>query len=287
MIASLLVLHLTLAMDDFKTEQLKWRSEVEADLRKPEGWLSVAGLFWLNEGPNRVGVNPNFEVVLPSRLKFNGPVATIHCSKNEVSIETLERSKVHVNGISVSKAVLKPDTSGHPDTVQIDDITFKIIVRGNRTGVRLYDSKSKAMESFKGCRWYAPVKNYQFKAKYIAYDPPHTTNIVNVIGDITPVKIPGYVEFKFKGQVYKLDAQDAGDGLFFNFKDATNGRTTYDAGRFLDAPKPVDGIVDLDFNKATNPPCAFTAFATCPLPPKENILAVAIQAGEKAHHPVH
>jgi len=119
----------------------------------------------------------------------------------------------------------------------------------------------------------------------VPYDPPKSVGITNVIGDTAPVSIVGFVEFTMDGKTCRLDAQGAGAGLFINFRDLTSGDSTYPAGRFLDTGRPVNGEVELDFNRATNPPCAFTAFATCPLPPRQNYLEVGIPAGEKTHHP--
>jgi uncharacterized protein (DUF1684 family) len=129
--------------------------------------------------------------------------------------------------------------------------------------------------------WYEPSSKYALRAKFTAYNPPKEIRITNILGDTASVGSPGYVTFKIDGKEYRLDAESVGDGLFFNFKDLTNGKTTYGAGRFLNTDKPKDGMVLLDFNRATSPPCAYTAYATCPLAPRSNYLAVAIPVGEK------
>ncbi len=123
------------------------------------------------------------------------------------------------------------------------------------------------------------------KARYVTHKAGTTIPITNVLGDTAPAPNPGYVEFRFHGQTCRLEAIDEGDTLFFNFQDGTSGKETYPAGRFLNTPLPKDGFVTLDFNRAVNPPCAYTAFATCPLPPKGNVLKVRMTAGEKTHHP--
>jgi hypothetical protein len=164
-------------------------------------------------------------------------------------------------------------------------VTFTIIERGKRIGVRVYDPQSKAQRSFKGLHWYPVDPGAVVKAQFVSYDPPKPATITNVLGDTSPTTIPGYLTFKVNGVDCKLDAQDGGDTLFLNFTDKTTGKTTYGAGRFLDAPKPdKDGVVMIDFNKATCPPCAYTSFATCPLPPAGNSLPIELKAGEKKFH---
>ncbi len=288
MIASLLAVTMMPQISaDYKLAQLKWRQEVEDSLKGPEGWLAVAGLFWLSPGTNTVGTASQSAVVLPARLGNNLHLATLTLSGTEVTLQVQDQERVKVNGKSVESMVLKADSSGSPDVVQVGTVKFRIIVRGKRVGVRMIDPESEALREFKGCKWFPLSSKFHFRAKYTAYNPVHSVDITNVLGDVSPVKVPGYVEFTIRGKTYKLDAQDAGDGLFINFRDKTSGDKTYPAGRFLDAPKPMDGFVDLDFNRATNPPCAFTSFATCPLPPRQNVLPVAIEAGELSHHPGH
>ena len=275
-----------MVQQSFLTDSLKWRADREAALKKPEGWLTVAGLFWLSEGENKLGSGAGQRILLPSNSGSASDVGAIFINKRKVAIKVLAGAEAKLNGIAVTGIVpLKTDADGKPDTVTIGTVSFKIIVRGKRIGVRLFDSNSVYMKEFSGCHWYPVNAAYRVKAKYVAYSPPKRVDILNILGDYEPTNIPGYVEFTLNGQTCKLDAQDEGDTLFFNFKDMTSGTMTYPPGRFLNVPKPVDGVVDMDFNKAVNPPCAFTAFATCPLPPKSNILNVRVSAGELVHHP--
>ncbi len=271
---------------DYIAETTKWRLAADASLRQNEGWLSVAGLFWLDEGANSVGTRSGSKVLIPRHATSIENIGVLTRTGRKVSIDVNEETSVKVNGETSSHFELKSDADGEPDRIAIGDITMQIIVRGNRVGVRLYDSKSRAMREFKGRQWFPTKPEFRIEAKYVAYDPPHTAQILNVLGDSTKVRVPGYVEFAIKGKTYRLDAQDEGEALFFNFKDATSGKSTYPAGRFLNARKPENGKVILDFNRAVNPPCAFTAYATCPLPPQNNVLKVSILAGEKTHHPV-
>lgn len=235
-----------------------WRKEQEAALRAERGWLSLAGLFWLKEGENRLG----------------GPL-------KEAGVFLLAKGKVTFRPAGEPPRELKSDGSGAPDFISWGSLTFYVLQRGKRLGIRLYDSESPVRKHFTGQQWYAPDPAFRVVAPFHAYTPPKLLEITNVLGDTQPVPCPGYVTFVLAGTQCRLEAQATPDGLFFNFRDLTSGKTTYPAGRFLETEKPDKGKVILDFNKAVSPPCAFTEFATCPLPPKANYLRVAIPAGEK------
>ncbi len=260
-----------------------WRKAQQADLLKEEGWLSVAGLVWLTDGPNSIGSSPSCKVVLPKEAA-PANAGTLTLSKGQVSIAFVPGASATINGQTATTAVLKPDASGSPDKVKMGSVTFEVIVRGSRTGIRMFDMNCKGRREFKGEKWYPVRPDLCIEATYVPYQERRTMKITNVLGDVRDAENSGYVEFTLKGHKCRLEAEAAGEGFFFNFRDATTGKTTYPAGRFLDAPKPQDGKVLLDFNKATNPPCAFTSFATCPLPPLANRLQVPIEAGEKTYH---
>ena len=270
---------------NFKAVAAKWRTDYANDLKQPEGWLSVAGLFWLKEGMNTVGSDEDAAVVLPYRAAMP-LVATLTLKGNEVSLTPIPGADVMVNDKLASPMVLKSDATGTPDEMKVGDVTFRIIQRGKRIGVRLFDPHSKAQREFKGLHWYPTDEKWVVKAQFVPYNPPKAGTITNVLGDTSPTTFPGYVAFKVNGVDCRLDVEDAGDSYFINFQDATTGKITYGAGRFLEGtPKAdKDGVVMLDFNKATCPPCAYTSFATCPLPPAGNRLSVAITAGEKKFH---
>lgn len=259
----------------------KWRKEQEADLLKPEGFLSVAGLFWLKDGINTIGSDPSSSIVLPHG-SAPAKVGTLSLIANHVLFTAAGGANPTIGGeVTQSK-----DLAMDKDRVVTGSVTFMVIRRGSRTGVRLFDPNCKGRREFTGQKWFPVNPKYLVHAKYTAYDTPKSLPITNVLGDTSMVSNPGYVTFTVDGKECHLEAQAQGDGFFFNFKDLTSGNTTYPAGRFLDAPRPVNGEVTLDFNQATNPPCAFTSFATCPLPPRANFMTVAILAGEKTHHPV-
>lgn len=234
----------------YTTETEKWRADREAALRTPDGWLSVAGLFWLHEGDN--DVVPHAGIL-----------------------------RLHDGVVTYAGKTLKPDDPGPPDVVQAGSASFTIIKRGDRLGVRLRDPNANTRAHFSGLKWYPIDEAWRVRAKWIAQ--PKTIPIVNILGMTDQESSPGYAEFTLKGKTLRLTPVTEDDHLFFMLKDQTAGKTTYGAGRFLYSAMPKDGVVELDFNRAENPPCAFTAFATCPLPPRQNWLPVAIEAGEKKY----
>ena len=249
----------------------QWRVEREAKLKAPESWLAVAGLFWLREGESVVGSDPLSDVVLreglPKRagvLRMSGGVVTF----------------APVDGAAV---VMKPDSPGPPDVVRIGSVSMTVIKRGDRTGVRLRDPEAATRRNFTGLIWYPAAAAWRVDAKWVAYPAPKTLKIVNILGMTIEESAPGYAEFTLQGKTFRLEPITEDDHLFFLLKDQTSGHETYGAGRYLYSALPKDGRVELDFNKTENPPCAFTAFATCPLPPKQNVLPIAIEAGEKKY----
>jgi len=263
----------------YKAEIEHWREQREARLKADDGWLTVAGLFWLKEGKNSVGADKSASIVLPpgsapaslGEFDFHDGQTTFHAASG---------ANVTVNGQSAITAVLKPDTSGQPDVLQVNALTMFVIQRGKRFGIRLKDKNSPMRQAFTGLKYFPPDERYRVTAKFLPCNPPKMIPIPNILGKTEVEASPGYVEFQLNGQTFRLDPVMEGDSLFFIFKDLTSGKETYPPGRFLNAPMPKDGEVVLDFNQAYNPPCAFTPYATCPLPPKQNQLPVRIEAGE-------
>lgn len=259
-----------------------FRAEVAADLQREDGWLAVSGLFWLKEGANSVGSDPGNQIELP---KTSPPVVgTLTLEAGVVTARLIPRAEATMKGQPFEFGVLKPDVETPDDRVRIGSVILQIVKRSDKIGVRMWDTEAKARREFKGLDWYLIDPKYRIEAKYVPYEKPREMAILNVIGQEYMVPNPGYVEFTVEGQQCRLEAQASGDGLFFNFRDGTSGKTTYPPGRYLGADAPKDGKVILDFNKATNPPCAYTNFATCPLPPKGNDLTAPIPAGEKKFH---
>jgi uncharacterized protein (DUF1684 family) len=260
-----------------------WRVKREARLKADGGWLTVAGLFWLKEGPNRFGSGKDNDVVLPSSAPERAGVFEFQAGKVKLRLEAAVPASI--DGKLVTTADMRPDTSGSPDVLALGPLTMHVIERGGRFGIRLKDNDSPARKAFKGLEWFPVSEQYRVTARFVPYDPPRKITIPNVLGDASEMPSPGYAAFTLGGKELRLDPvleDAASDELFFIFRDETSGRGTYGGGRFLYTEKPKDGSVVLDFNKAYSPPCAFTRYATCPLPPKQNRLGVRIEAGEKS-----
>jgi uncharacterized protein (DUF1684 family) len=252
---------------EYPDEIAAWRQKREEGLKAPGGWLSVAGLFWLHDGANSFGKDAANEIVLP-----DGPARAgtfdLHDGKVTVRMDGTER-ELWADSADVAKA---------------GRLSLFVIKRGEKYGIRLKDPESEYRRGFHGIEVYPTKAEYRVTAKWVA--EPAKIPILNVLGQTEEMKSPGYAVFHIHGQEYRLrpvlEADDAQE-LFFIFRDQTSAKETYGAGRFLYSEMPKDGNVVLDFNKAYNPPCAFTPYATCPLPPPENRLAVRIEAGEKKY----
>jgi uncharacterized protein len=265
----------------------KWKAELIDDLK--ENWLPLAGLYWLKQGANSFGSASDNAVVFPKGPAHSGEFDLQ--GKNVVAKFSPDSHAV-VAGKAFSRGNLDADISGHPTAVEMGSLQFHVIVRGERVGIRLRDSESPAVANFKGLIFYPLDLNYRVTATWEPGDGKRTVDVPNVLGDVTPVPVAGTVVFRINGQEQTLTAfeGDPAKGLSFVFNDLTAKTGTYPGGRFLDAGPVVNGSMVLDFNRAYNPPCAVTPYATCPLAPKENRLAVAIPAGERfnkashAHH---
>lgn len=271
--------------DSYRMEIEQWRKAREARLAAEGGWLSVVGLDWLDEGENRFGTDPRNPVVFPPG-KGQAVAGTFLLSAGKVTLKPEPGAGITLNGEPVSERVLRVDADGKPDVLRLGSLAFHIIRRGEKFAVRLKDSEAPGRMAFKGVPVFPVRAGYRVAATFKAHPAPKEIPIATVIGTTEMMKSPGVVQFQLGGRKLSLEAvQEPGAGkeLFFIFKDKTNGRLTYPAGRFLYATPREDGTVVLDFNKAVNPPCAFTEFATCPLAPRQNALPVAIRAGEKKY----
>jgi uncharacterized protein (DUF1684 family) len=237
------------------------------------------GLFWLKHGDNTVGADPGSDVALP---KGSAPpkVGVFDLHDGITSFQAASGSRVTLNGQPATSGALTHDSSGAPDVLQVNNLTMFVIERGGRYAIRLKDANSEMRKAFKGLKYYPPREEYRVIARFVPYDPPKTIPVPNILGQVEQTPSPGYVTFTLNGRECRLDPITEGDTLFFIFKDLTSGKETYPPGRFLNTEMPKNGEVVLDFNKAYNPPCAFTPYATCPLPPEENKLSIAIEAGE-------
>jgi uncharacterized protein (DUF1684 family) len=267
----------------YESEILAWRSRMDDSLRAENGWLTLVGLFFLQEGQNTVGSDPTCDIALPPGI-VPDHLGVIEFHGGQASLRVTTDEPVLVDGIPEKAVALLGDwEEDGPSLVQVGALTFFVIRRGDDCAVRVRDRENPARQTFTGRRWYPIDPAHRLTAAFTPHPSPRTITAPNSLGSVVPMRNPGAVEFEWHGQRLRLEAFDAGENeLWFVFKDATNGRTTYGAGRFLYAPLHADGTVTLDFNKAYSPPCAFTPYATCPLPPRENILAVEIEAGERS-----
>lgn len=260
----------------------KWRNERLEEINGETGWNTLVGLFWLNEGKNRFGSDPSNDIILPRHVapRFAGAV---WLGKGTVRLTAKPEAGVTNNGTRVVDLVLRSDADGLPTVLKLGPITMFIIKRGEKFGLRVKDKHHPARLNFHGLSYFPLDVNWRVAAKLEAYVPPKVIPIVNVLGMVDNMTSPGALVFEMNGKEYRLDPvlEKGSKQLFVIFADLTSGKQTYGAGRYLyvDPPDP-EGKVIIDFNKAYNPPCAFTKFATCPLPPRQNRLAMRVEAGE-------
>lgn len=258
-----------------------WQKEQADSLKKEDGWLTLVGLFWLDEGENKLGSDPGNKVILPEGKAPAVAGALIREGK-KVRARAAAGSGLTAEGKPVTERELASDRTGKPTVLELGTLSFFVIERGDRVGVRIKDKASPARASFHGLDFYPIRPEWRIDARFEPYSPPKKVAVPNVLGQVSEVDSPGAVVFDWQGTTYRLDALGTVEnGLSLIFADATNGRETYGAGRFLELGKLADGRIEVDFNTAYNPPCAYTAFATCPLPPAQNKLALAVTAGEK------
>jgi uncharacterized protein len=281
---AIVIASLASAQTDYVAGIEKWRSERETNLKKETGWLTVAGLFWLKEGINTVGVGAKFDVRLTENFK-QGKFGEIEFKNGKAILKVEKGIEAQIDGKSVSAPVdLVSDDKGKPTEIRTGTQTFFLIKREERFGIRLKDSNSEARRNFKGLHWFPIDESSKVMARFEAWPEPKELSVPNVLGGNFKMKSPGVLKFSLNGKEYSLQpVLEDGETLFIIFGDGSNRSETYKSGRFLYAEKPVNSEVVLDFNKAENPPCAFTPYATCPLPPAGNKLEVEIKAGEKRY----
>ncbi len=274
---------------EFARVQYLWRAKRVIDLNRPDGWTSLVGLHWLDPGAHRVGSDADNGVRLSMGPEHLG-VFTVRGKQ----VGFVPDAVVVVDGEpQVGAGTLRTDSDpAGPSTVVFDGGKgiATVIERGGRLALRVKHADAESRLKFAGLQYWLGGRDWQVPARFIPHPPGKTLPIANIIGTTDDIPNPGAVEFERGGKTYRLEALDEGEGtLFLVFADRTSGRGSYGAGRFLDAPKPdKQGRLVIDFNQAYNPPCAFTPFATCPLPPPENRLDLAVEAGEKNYdNPLH
>ena len=259
----------------YRAQIEQWRQQRAAALKADGGWLTVTGLFWLKDGLNAVGSDPANDILLPDGAPAH--LGTVRL-ENGNAVFTASTKSVTLDGKAVEEAPLR--AAGPASVLSAGPLDLVLLQRGGRYALRLKDKNSALRKNFTGLRWYPIREDWRIAAKFVPL--PSSSKLVfdTVIGEQETMESPGYAEFQSGGHTYQLQAAAQGKRLFFVIRDLTSGKTTYGASRFIYADAPRDGAVVLDFNKAENPPCAFTPYATCPLPPPQNRLPVAIEAGE-------
>lgn len=263
----------------------KWRHDYETKLTSDTGWLTVSGLFWLHEGKNSFGSDQKNSIVLPAPAPAFAGVFTF--LNGQTSVRLNPGIHATMDGKPVQAAELRPDSA--EDRLILSGLTLYVHASGARFAIRLKDKNSPLRKDFTGLHWFPIDPAYHVTAKYVSYPAAKEFDSQNVLGDAIKLKIIGYVSFSLQGQDLRLEAEasDTGPGLFIVFRDLTSGRLTYPASRFLTTDAPNDGSVELDFNEAYNPPCAYNPFTTCPLPLPGNRLQVEIPVGEKLYKQAH
>ncbi len=252
-----------------------------------KNWIPLAGLFWLKPGVNTFGSGADNAVVFPKGETHAGEFDLD--ASGQVTLKLLPEAHAMIAGKPVNTTKLDPDTAEHFTEVEMQELRFHVIVRGKRVGIRLKDTDSAVARNFHDLNFFPLDMNYRVTARWVPGDGKRTVDVPDVLGDVTHQKVTGTLVFQINGE--ELHLTDLGDdpskGLFIVFNDPTLKTDTYPGGRMLDLDPPVNGEVVLDFNRAYNPPCVFTPYATCPMAPKENRLSVAIPVGEKFNRAAH
>ncbi len=271
------------AQEAYRASVDAWHAGRVARLSAEDGWLTLIGRDWLNPGENTLGSAPGSTVLLPD-WAAPAKAGLFIVEGSTVRFKPLPGSGLLLNGKPAVEAVLKSDATGKADVLQAGRVSFYLIQRGAKVGVRVKDPEAPTRKAFHGVPRYPVNAAWRVEADFIPYNPPQTRAISTVLGTSEPMTTPGLLRFKLGGREVTLEPMledPEHPQLFIIFKDTTSTKGTYPAGRFLYADMPKDGKVVLDFNRAINPPCAFSNFATCPLPPKQNQLEMDIMAGEK------
>ena len=268
---------------DHAAEIEAWRVDREEKLKADDGWLTVAGLFFLNEGDNSFGSSPRNDIVLrtgPAHAGF------FTLRDGAVTARAPAGETLSVDGRNVAAARLWPREGDARPVVAVGPLTLYVHYSGARLAIRLRDRDSGLRRRFTGLRWFPVDESFRVRGRYVPHDQPRTVELSNILGDVERARSSGSVVLTVGGEELRMTALDQGGRLWFIFRDLTSGRETYSAARFLYADVPdEDGYTTVDFNRAYNPPCAINSYTTCPLPPRENRLPVRIEAGELDYKP--
>jgi len=261
----------------------EWQHTRVERLKSKTGWLNLAGLFWLEEGENSFGSDPSNDVIFPEKAAaFSG---TLTLTGEKVFMQVTNEVKIGIGDSLVTEANLVHDQAKNTTRLRQGDLAWYIIKRGEKYGIRMRDYKHPRIDELDHIPTYPVNTDYVVEATLKPFEKPRTMVVATPVEGFTEsYECPGELHFKIKGEPLVLYPFSSGEGYFFVIADETTGMDTYGAGRFMySMPDSTERII-LDFNKAYNPPCAFSPYATCPMPPKENFLPIAIEAGEKSVH---
>jgi uncharacterized protein (DUF1684 family) len=259
-----------------------WQNERDESIRKENGWLSLVGLYWLKLGKNQFGSDAKNEIQLPARAPVN--VGYFEFNGKSASLRINPGQKVKVNDKPTDFAALQPDISENPSFITLQDIRLVVIQRGNRLGIRMWDNQREERRTFPPRTWFEIDEKFHIPATFTAYDNPKMVYFPDLSGEKSEFPVEGYLSFEYNGNSHKLDINKEEDGtLFVRFWDPSSRDETYPTGRYLIANTESNGKIFIDFNKAYNPPCAFTEFATCVFAPEQNHLDFKVTAGETFH----
>ncbi|MDR3388367.1 MAG: DUF1684 domain-containing protein [Rudaea sp.] len=260
-----------------------WRQQRVTRLTAPTGWLSLVGLDWLNDGVNRLGSATDNSIVLS---KAPAHLGAITLNNGNAAITLVAGADATIDGTKKTAAALLDDSHEKPTTIAFGSVSFYLVQRGGKFGLRIKDADAETRTHFLGIDYFDVDPSWRIEARWEAYDPPREVEEPNILGQMDKVVVPGAAVFERGGKTYRVEPviETPGDkNLFLVFADQTSGKETYGAARFVYTEPPRDGRVIIDFNKAYNPPCAFTPYATCLLPTKQNRLALRVTAGEKKY----
>ena len=264
---------------DYENQVLQWRAKKYDDLVRENGWLALAGLFWLSDGRNLIGSNPMCEVVLPERApSFLG---IVELKGKVVRLQVAEGVHVLVNGRLVQKSILRSDKDTAPSYATWNDLRLVLHEHAGKYGIRIWDNQRRTRFTLPLLRWFPINKHFRFQARYVRYPEPKASSQPDTFGETVEDRLDGYVSFRYEGRTYKLDVTEQKDGrLFVKFRDLTSNKETYPPSRYH-YTEPVEGDrVIVDFNFSYSPPCAFTEYATCIFAPQQNTLPFRVEAGE-------
>ena len=257
----------------------KWRQEMDTNLRRENGWLALAGLFWLRKGENLIGSAEDCDIRLPARTPAR--IGTFEFDGNNVTLNVTSDLPVEVNGVVAQSALLDADQEDVPSFITFDDMRMVVVRRSKGVGIRVWDNTREERRLFPSRQWFPVNEAYRIPATYTRYDTPRVVKMPDILGAILDERMEGYLTFEINGQQHELIVSELPDGrLWVQFMDESNGDPTYPSGRYHYTDAHDNGKVFIDFNKAYSPPCAFTDYATCTFPPQENHLKVRIEAGE-------